>query len=95
MADPHRLIIVEVQFQSRGDLLGTPRPHPPAITAVRLVASGPLPRFRAQYRCAVAPADLAAEPVLDILTQPRVGTSFAIFGRWATRSPFHCATEAR
>ena len=95
MADPHGLIIGEVEREAPGDLFGTPGFAPLSITAVRLIASGPGPRFRAGHRCAVAPTDMAGQPVLDICTKTGVAASFAVFGRWTTRSAFHWATEAQ
>src|SRR5262249_39563469 len=42
MADPHRIIIREVDFEPVGDLLRAPRRHPPPVASVWFVA--PFPR---------------------------------------------------
>src|SRR5579863_671960 len=72
VADPHRLIIGEVDLQSVRDLLRAPRHSPAPVLAARLVS--PFPR-----RCLwpsdspVRPPHLAGESRLHILTQPRIG----------------------
>jgi hypothetical protein len=41
MADPHRLIIGELDLEAVRDLLRTPRVHPAAVTTMRFVPSFP------------------------------------------------------
>ena len=71
VADPHRLIIGELDREPVRDLLRAPRLHPSAITPMRLVPTLPFRTGRADT-LAVVTADHAGQSVLDVLTQPVV-----------------------
>src|SRR5829696_546644 len=72
VADPHGLIIGEVHLQSVGDLLWTPRRHPPAVPTMRLVPALPRLRRRPRNWRPVRTADLAGQALLHVLAQPLV-----------------------
>src|SRR3954449_2552453 len=78
--DPHRLIIGEVHRQAVGDLLRAPRSHPAPILASGLVPPLPCRRGRAGHRRAVRAANLAGQPVLDVVAQWFVGDQFGGLG---------------
>ncbi|CCH70969.1 hypothetical protein BN10_720048 [Phycicoccus elongatus Lp2] len=73
VADPHGLIIGEVDLQPVRDLFRAPRRGPSPVRPAGLVQ--PLPRRRRRTRRdrAVTTADVPCEPVLHVLTQPVVG----------------------
>src|SRR4051794_8943988 len=70
--DAHRVIIREVQRQSVGDLRRAPRVGPAAVFAASVTAPDPA-HIRTRYGPAVGRRDFAGEPLLHVLTQPRVG----------------------
>jgi hypothetical protein len=72
VADPHRLIIGELDREPVHDLLRAPRLYPSAITPMRLVPTFPFPTGRAES-LAVVGADHTGQSVLDVGTQPVVG----------------------
>jgi hypothetical protein len=72
VANPHSLIIGELQRQPTGDLFGTPRRHPGAITPVRLVAALPRGAGGADDDPPVSTANHSGQLVLDVLAQPVV-----------------------
>src|SRR3954453_5434446 len=101
VADPHGLILGEVEPQAAGDLLRAPRPGPPAGVAAprpgcrppaRRPSPGPPgPRPPALPEPPTSPASLSC-------TYPRSAAftaSFAGFGRRAPRSACPCAVVAR
>ena len=94
VADPHGLIIGELDPQAVGDLLGAPALHPPPIPTVRLVAA--LPRSTPPGRPRpVGCRDLTRQPLLHVLTQPLVADELRRLRAPRTRSAFHWATKAR
>src|SRR5699024_11189846 len=72
VADAHGLIIGEVERQPVRDLLRTPRQRPTPVSPVGLAQALPGRRGRARNDRAVRSADVACEPVLDVLPQPRI-----------------------
>ena len=81
VADPHRLIIGEVDPQPVADLLRAPGHRPPPV--VRGAASGP--RHVRTRRRSLGVGDLPGEPVLDVGPQPS-GSSRA-WPSWAASPP--------
>jgi hypothetical protein len=71
VADPHGLIIGEVDLQPPRDLLGAPALHPPTITAMRLVAPRPRRPGRAEGSTGTV-SNASDEPVLDVRVEPLV-----------------------
>src|SRR5699024_10597902 len=80
VADTHGLIIRVIELQPVGDLLRAPRPRPPSISPVRLIQALPGRRGRSRNDRAVGSADVACEPFLDVLPQPRVRHEFGGLG---------------
>ena len=72
VADPHGLIIGEVDLQPLRDLLGAPRRDPAAVLAVRLVPAVPRPGRRPGDRRPVRAAHLPRQPFLHVVAQPLV-----------------------
>ena len=71
VADPHGLIIGEVDPEPVRDLLRAPPLHPPAIPTVGLVAALPRRALRADGSTIRRPDD-AGEPVLHVVAEPLV-----------------------
>jgi len=71
VADPHRVIIGELDPKPPRDLLRTPPSHPTAITPMRLVPTDPCRTGRTND-LAVCAADDTRQAVLDVVAQPRV-----------------------
>jgi hypothetical protein len=67
--DPHRLIVGEVDRQPVRDLLRTPRRRPPAILPPPDVSPDPGARLRPSHLDAVLIANLARQPLLDVLAR--------------------------
>src|SRR5699024_8780441 len=72
VTDTHGFIIGEVDLQTISDLLGAPCRRPSPVGPVGLVQSLPRPRRGTRDNRAVRQADVAGEPVLHVLTKPRV-----------------------
>ena len=70
VADPHGLIIGEVDLDPVRDLLRTPRRHPRPILAVRLVPARPRPSRRPHDHRAVGSGDLTRKPCHHVGLQP-------------------------
>ena len=72
VADPHGLIIGEIDRQPPRDLLGAPSFDPAAVPTMRLVPPLP-PRTLRPNSSAVRRLDQTRKPVLDVIPQPLVG----------------------
>src|SRR5690349_22589219 len=70
-ADAHRLIARKVEPQPSGNLLGAPRPGPPAMLPAPVPASFP-GDVRPANRGPARARNLASQPVLNVLPQGRV-----------------------
>jgi hypothetical protein len=73
VADPHGLIIGELDRQTSRDLLRAPGLDPAPVTTMRLVLALPLRTLRAQHPAIRCP-NPAREPVLDVVPEPVVAS---------------------
>ena len=79
VADPHGLIIGEVDRQTPRDLFGAPGLHPASVTSMWLVLALPLRTLRAQHP-AIGRADPAREADLDVVSESVVAGELGDLG---------------
>ncbi len=79
VADPHRLIIGEIDLEPVADLLRAPCHTPAAVLSSSMATPGP-GHVRTWDRTALRVGDLPREFVFHVGAQPLVGGEFGLFG---------------
>ena len=80
VADPHGLIMWEIDLEAVRYLLGAPCTHPAAILSMRLAPALPGSRRGPLNRSPVRSADLTRQPLLHVVAQLLVGEELRSLG---------------